>query len=57
MQRISKKLTTACLAAASLLASVAHAQAAPASAVLIENVRIFDGKGSALSARSKVLLI
>ena len=56
MQRISKKLTTACLAAASLLASVAHAQAAPASAVLIENVRIFDGKGSALSAPSNVLV-
>lgn len=35
---------------------MAHAQAVPPNAVLIENVRIFDGKGSALSAPSNVLV-
>lgn len=56
MQLISWKPTTACLIVASLVASVAHAQAMSPNAVLFENVRIFDGKGSALSAPSNVLV-
>jgi imidazolonepropionase-like amidohydrolase len=40
-----------------MLSSAARAQApAPAPAILFQNVRIFDGKGSALSALSNVLV-
>src|SRR5690242_8984232 len=42
-----------------VLASAAHAQGSPqtaARAILFQNVRIFDGKGSSLSAPSNVLV-
>jgi imidazolonepropionase-like amidohydrolase len=39
-----------------LFAAAANAQQAPPGAVLFENVRIFDGRGSALSAPSNVLV-
>ena len=48
--------TAALLVAGSLLAAGGHAQDARPSAVLFENVRIFDGKSGSLSASSSVLV-
>jgi imidazolonepropionase-like amidohydrolase len=60
MTRVFERAFRAALPLLALgLASAAHAQGSPqktASATLFQNVRIFDGKGSALSAPSNVLV-
>ncbi|MCW5621435.1 MAG: amidohydrolase family protein [Burkholderiales bacterium] len=50
------KLLETLVAVGCLTAAVAHAQEASPATVLFENVRIFDGTGSALSAPSNVLV-
>ena len=56
MRRIGGWRTTAFLLAGSLAATGGHAQDARPSTVLFENVRIFDGRSSSLSASSSVLV-
>jgi hypothetical protein len=55
MRLIFERLLKVLLAVGCLTATVVHAQDAQPTAVLLENVRIFDGKGSTLSAPSNVL--
>ena len=56
MRELIQRTLQALLAAGSFAASAVLAQGAPPTFVLFENVRIFDGKGSTLSAPSNVLV-
>lgn len=56
MRHTLEALLKVTLAAGCLTATAAYSQGRQSAVVLFENVRIFDGKGNALSAASNVLV-